>query len=494
MRCPRNGVNFKIGITISSAWQIEAWMLAQASSEVMKIRFSALAGISALLVAGACVLGASYLVNAAPPYIQDELEHFKYGSIGAEVDGYPFLVWRELPTLFRSEFANGWQSFGFLQESNRTLPVGVSVRRYGIDRVGFNCATCHTTQVAGLASVIAGAPADQLDLQAYLRFLIRTSKDARFSADAIFAAAESNQRPIGWLDRQVFRFYIIPKIKSQLADYESGSGQWMKSRPDHGPGRADAGNPWRQRFGMRPQDDALTGAVDTPSLWQQRSRKDAWMHWDGNNGSLAERNLSAALAGGASEDSMDHPSIERVAAWSLDLASPRFPQLVSQQLVDQGRPIYGSQCAACHDLKGSNFGKVTSLSLVQTDPDRVNLFSREMVAAFGGVGAGRPWQFKNYRKTVGYANAPLDGIWARAPYLHNGSVPTLQDLLLPPAQRPQKFFKGCQAFDSAKVGRTCLSGFLFDTTLRGNGNGGHEWGTSLDDGQRAALLEFLKTL
>jgi hypothetical protein len=460
----------------------------------MKIHLRALASIAALLAAGASVLGASYLVNSAPAPIQDELEHFKYGSIGAEVDGYPFLVWRELPTLFRAEIPNGWQSFGFLQESNRALPVGVSVRRYGIDRIGFNCATCHTTQVTGQASVIAGAPADQLDLQAYLRFLIRTSKDSLLNADAIFAAAENNQRPIGWLDRQVFRFYVIPKIKSQLADYESGSGKWMMSRPDHGPGRADAGNPWRQKFGMQPEDDALMGAVDIPSLWQQRTRKDTWMHWDGNNGSLAERNLSAALAGGASEESLDHHSIERVAAWSLNLTSPKFPQPVSQQLVDQGRPIYDAQCAACHDLKGSEFGKVTSLSLVKTDPDRVNLFSREMVAAFGSVGAGKPWQFKNYRKTDGYANAPLDGIWARAPYLHNGSVPTLQALLEPPAQRPQKFFKGCQNFDAAKVGRTCSSGFLFDATLRGNGNGGHEWGTSLDDRQRAALLEFLKTL
>lgn len=453
-----------------------------------------LVGLTASTVAGAAILGAFYLVNAAPVPIQDELEHFKYGSIGAEVEGYPYLVWRELPALFRAELPNGLSSFGFIQEPNRQLPVGVSVRRYGIDRVGFNCATCHTTQVGGQTGVIAGAPADQLDLQAYLRFLIWTSKDPRLTANAVFESAESNQRPIAWLDRQVFRFYIIPKIKSELADYETDSGHWMKSRPDHGPGRADAGNPWRQKFGLRPESDSITGAVDIPSLWQQGIRKNMWMHWDGNNGSLAERNLSAALAGGASEDSLDHKSIERVAQWSLDLASPKFPEPVSHQLVEQGRPIYAAKCAACHDTKGGDFGKVSPLLLVKTDPDRVNLFSKEMVAAFGSVGTGRSWQFKNYRKTDGYANAPLDGVWARAPYLHNGSVPTLHDLLLPPAQRPQKFFKGCRTFDPTNVGRSCASGFQFDTTLRGNGNGGHEWGTELEAAQKAVLLEFLKTL
>lgn len=250
----------------------------------MRTRWRVLAGIAALLVVGVGILRVSYFLNVAPTRIQDELEHFKYGSIGAEVEGYPYVVWRELPTLFRSDLPNGWSSFGFIQEPNRLLPVGISVRRYGVDRVGFNCATCHTTQVVGQSAVIAGAPADQLDLQAYLRFLIRASQDPRLTADAVFDAAERNRRPLGWLDRQVFRFYVIPRIKSDLADFEAGSGRWMKSRPDHGPGRTDAGNPWRQKFGMRPESDALTGAVDIPSLWQQRIRKDTWMHWDGNNG------------------------------------------------------------------------------------------------------------------------------------------------------------------------------------------------------------------
>ena len=58
-----------------------------------------------------------------------------------------------------------------------------------------------------------------------------------------------------------------------------------------------------------------------------------------------------------------------------------------------------------------------------------------------------PYRFTHFRKTNGYANQPLDGIWLRAPYLHNGSVPTLRDLLEPPEQRPKVFYRGYDVFD-----------------------------------------------
>ena len=110
------------------------------------------------------------------------------------------------------------------------------------------------------------------------------------------------------------------------------------------------------------------------------------------------------------------------------------------------------------------------------------------------MGKGRDWQFHNYRKSTGYANHPLDGIWARAPYLHNGSVPTLADLLLPPAERPRAFFRGCDTFDAERVGFVCKAGTEIRTELAGNGNGGHVYGTTLSGAERRALLEYLKTL
>ncbi|MBV9908935.1 MAG: hypothetical protein JOY52_15405 [Hyphomicrobiales bacterium] len=97
-----------------------------------------------------------------------------------------------------------------------------------------------------------------------------------------------------------------------------------------------------------------------------------------------------------------------------------------------------------------------------------------------------------------YAARPLYGIWAAAPYLHNGSVPTLYHLLLPPDQRPKTFALGAREYDPVKLGfvvDTACSAqdCLVDTRETGNGNGGHLWGTDLAESDRMALLEYLKT-
>lgn len=97
-----------------------------------------------------------------------------------------------------------------------------------------------------------------------------------------------------------------------------------------------------------------------------------------------------------------------------------------------------------------------------------------------------------------YAARPLYGIWAAAPFLHNGSVPTLYDLLLPPERRPKKFALGGRQYDPVKLGfvveTSCSQqDCMVDTTRTGDGNGGHLWGTDLSEADRMALLEYLKT-
>ncbi len=107
---------------------------------------------------------------------------------------------------------------------------------------------------------------------------------------------------------------------------------------------------------------------------------------------------------------------------------------------------------------------------------------------------------------LAYKVRPLNGVWATPPYLHNGSVPTIDALLGPAKDRPAKFYLGNREYDPVKLGYktdTLTNGFEFDTSIRGNSNKGHEFsdtkgpgviGTALSADDRKALIEYLKTL
>ena len=120
------------------------------------------------------------------------------------------------------------------------------------------------------------------------------------------------------------------------------------------------------------------------------------------------------------------------------------------------------------------------------DPVKADLLQAQQAMAAAAPSTG-----------LAYKARPLDGIWATAPYLHNGSVPTLRALLMKPALRPKTFFVGSRDFDPVNVGFDTASGpdrFLFDTSIAGNSNAGHDWGTSLTNGDLEALLEYLRSL
>jgi hypothetical protein len=107
---------------------------------------------------------------------------------------------------------------------------------------------------------------------------------------------------------------------------------------------------------------------------------------------------------------------------------------------------------------------------------------------------------------LGYRARPLEGLWATPPFLHNGSVPSLYQLLLPVEQRDKTFYVGSREFDPKNVGFTTAQfsgGFLYRTDQPGNSNAGHEFrngsgkgviGPELNDAERWAIIEYLKTL
>jgi hypothetical protein len=164
-------------------------------------------------------------------------------------------------------------------------------------------------------------------------------------------------------------------------------------------------------------------------------------------------------------------------------------------LTDQGLPIVKAQEFSLVLLSGIVFNTLLDHSdqLPSLSSADVKRLSRPLFVKQGGLGdCDDPKQLK-------YKAAPLTGIWATAPYLHNGSVPTLADLLKPASARPKSFSMNVGLYDESNVGIdvNAKSRPVFDTSLWGNRNSGHEgvrYGTELSDSDKQDLLEYLKTL
>jgi mono/diheme cytochrome c family protein len=440
----------------------------------------------------------------------DIVQHFKYGSIGAEERaGIPYYIWRVLPKVFADKLPNrpgqGLEKIGFLFESGAPngRPIGTSYTSSKVDRVAFNCATCHvgTLREAPGAprQVIAGMPANQMDLQGYARFLTAAASDPRFNADTLLDAIQKDDPSFGWFWKSIYRLFVVRATRDGILE-RARENAWFDERPPQGPGRVDTFNPYKVIRKIPILGDPTVGTADLPSLWNQKPREGLWLHWDGNNNSVEERNKSAAIGAGCTPESLKLDSLDRIQKWIWDLKPPPYPaNRIDHTKVADGERVWMADCASCHAFGGARTGQVTPIAELNTDPERLNSFSERLASEMNHIGEGYPWQFKHFRKTNGYANMPLDGVWLRAPYLHNGSVPSLRALLFP-AERPLTFHRAYDVYDWLNVGFMAhgadaeREGVLFDTRLRGNSNEGHLYGTTRPAAEKLALIEYLKTL
>lgn len=432
-------------------------------------------------------------------------EHFKYGSIGSEpANGIPYWIFKVMPDMFPERLpGQGYASLGLIEEPGRDLPIGFSKRRVIIDRVGLNCAVCHSGTVRETPGsqpiVILGMPAHRLELENYIRFLTAAALDPRFTTDNVMTFIEARTK-LGPVERFIYRM-SIPLTREALIE-QGARLEFINKRPDWGPGRVDTFNPYKaiQFHWPMDQDDSI-GTSDYPAIWNQRPREGMQLHWDGNNTSVEERNKSAALGAGVTPATIDLDRLKRIEDWLLDFKAPPYPYTINDSLASKGEAIYRQHCSSCHDFGSALVGKVTPIDEIGTDPHRLDSYTYTLSSNQNTLYAGYPWRFSHFRKTNGYANMPLDGIWLRAPYLHNGSVPTLRDLLEPPDKRPQQFYRGYNVFDQKNVGfiwnvasESSQQFFRFDTSLPGNSNSGHVYGTNLSAEEKDALVEYMKRL
>ena len=245
---------------------------------------------------------------------------------------------------------------------------------------------------------------------------------------------------------------------------------------------------------------------DIMPVWNLGRHREAF-YWDGINTKPSEVILAWALASGSPTRWIDRDaasgnssSIGRIQSYLSTLAPPKYPLAVDQALAKSGEAVFATECASCHAAGGARTGTVIPLDQVGTDRVRADAWTNAAVATYNGTFGGKSWGFSSFRKTNGFVAPSLEGLWIRAPYLHNGSVPSLADLLNPPEQRPKRFWRGYDLFDSSAVGFVSSgaeaerTGSLYDTALPGNGNGGHAFGTQLEPDRKRALLEYLKGL
>ena len=456
-----------------------------------------------------------------PVAYADIQDHFKYGSIGSEpgvsllrpVGGAlpPYAVFAALPSICPDRLPGGYASLGFIYEPGRELPIGISRRvRQGVDHVGLNCAVCHTGTVRDTPSspprIVLGMPAHQLDLQSFVEFVLECSLDNRMTTEAVRGRL-TDAGGSSLFQRTLLRLGLIDRLKVQTLELRNRISPILGARvPRWGRGRVDTFNPYKAVQFNWPLDRLpqaeLIGASDFPSLWNQQPREGLQLHWDGNNDSVDERNLSAGLGAGITPVTVDHAGIKRVRDWTWTLPPPPYPYSIDRTLAERGAATYQEACLQCHGdhrfregvKAGTGIGQVVPARDIGTDRHRLDSYTPAFAANQYSLFPDSPYRFKRFRKTDGYANHPLDGIWARAPYLHNGSVPTLRDLLEPPERRPTTFYRGYDVYDQARVGfltnvpeENGRRFFRYDTSIPGNSNAGHVYGTTLAEEDKRAL-------
>lgn len=267
-----------------------------------------------------------------------------------------------------------------------------------------------------------------------------------------------------------------------------------------------------------PRLDLAHHDMDAPAWWHYRKRRTLYADGFAPKGHRMLMQFLLVKENGPERFREWEDDFRAVEAWIDSLEPPRWPWTVDAALADTGRTVFVAHCAGCHGTYGSEgryAERVVDIAEVGTDrvrldslstQDRVDL-NRSWFAHFGADAS----DLEGRERPVGYVAPPLDGVWATAPYFHNGSVPTLWHVLHP-AARPRVWKRSATGYDRERVGLE-VEEFVevprpveparlapaerrrfFDTSRRGKSAAGHDFPDSLTEAEKAAVLEYLKTI
>jgi mono/diheme cytochrome c family protein len=265
-------------------------------------------------------------------------------------------------------------------------------------------------------------------------------------------------------------------------------------------------------------DFARAVSSDPPAWWLLKRKETR--NWTGgvNVNSMRVDMVNLLTPFNSAEHIKKHEStFGDIHEFVMSVEAPKYPFEHDAGLAAKGLGLFTEHCARCHGTYGPKAtypNKVVPLKTLGTDPalaqaitpKNLEFFNRSW---FGQEKGGDGWY--QLIETEGYQAPPLDGVWATAPYFHNGSVPTVYDVLNSKA-RPRIFTRSYQTgkdeYDAAKLGWKVrvleappdakLPGHerrrVYDSTLPGQSKAGHTFGDELTDEERRAVIEYLKTL
>jgi hypothetical protein len=252
---------------------------------------------------------------------------------------------------------------------------------------------------------------------------------------------------------------------------------------------------------------------DPPAWWLLKKKKT--MYHTGGANTRSVRSLMQFMMGPLNSPSAIRNAegdFHEIRRFMLSIEPPKYPLPIDRSLAAQGERIFTANCSRCHGTYGEKWtypNKVIPLDIIGTDRKRYDGITRKF-----GEYYDKSWFGQKHKalESDGYQAPPLDGIWATAPYLHNGSIPTVYHLLNSKT-RPRVFTRtyrtDVDAYDAYKLGWkvrvldkapdpaiTPPVDFrkIYDTRQPGRGNAGHTFGDKLTEAERMAVIEFLKTL
>ncbi len=276
---------------------------------------------------------------------------------------------------------------------------------------------------------------------------------------------------------------------------------------------------WFYRVQGKPVPEMPRGQVKVPSLWGYGEKRLVGQFCDGfGDGTEVGWAVAVELAAGQTAEVVRGYRSKIEAAEDLfnDFLPPRYPFAIRRDLAAEGKAVFSRTCQHCHgsyetDAEGLPiFARplFIPIDVVQTDGDRLAGNTPEFYAEIARSPLADLIRVQPNRN--GYFAPRLVGIWSRFPYLHNGSVPTVRDLLRPPSERPKTFSLqdagekhrfdpenlGLTALAHADPGASKVRGIrnIYDTRRIGHSSQGHAFYTNFSDQEARAVIEYLKTL